>query len=191
MDYPEPALLVLYSGNHFFRPDGEGHRLALNGHAGAAGYDARLPAHQQPDRKVPSRHHRAHARLVPRPHGAFWRRILVTKTQFDAWFPPGLKVTADTPHNVARRIYELSIRHLPIYALNLHARDVAAKKPREAGEVYESFKRFYTVAELDSQQLWQRLDAKLAQLGGPQKVAELFAEAQRKHREGITAAGAK
>jgi hypothetical protein len=110
--------------------------------------------------------------------------ILIDKAQYEAWFPPGVTPVTGTPRNVGRRVVELSARHLPIYTLNQHVQDMLAKSGRAAGKVYGGFRPYYTVAELEAMRLWERLDAKVAQLGGGQKVRELYAEAERRHRDG-------
>jgi hypothetical protein len=105
-------------------------------------------------------------------------QILIGKAQFDAWFPPGKKPVVGSPRNVSRRVTDLAIKHLPIYLLNHYAQDVAAQKTHGSGKVFQDLKVKYTMAELDAAKLWQRLDARLGELGGPQKVIALYAEAE-------------
>jgi hypothetical protein len=104
--------------------------------------------------------------------------ILLTKAQFEAWFPPGAVPTAETPRNVGRRVFDLAIQHLPIRLLHYHALDVLKKKTRQAGEVYDAFKGSFTLADLEKAQLWARLDRRLAELGGPEKVEALYTQAR-------------
>jgi hypothetical protein len=47
-------------------------------------------------------------------------------------------------------------------------------------------KRHYSVVELQNTQLWERLDKRIAELGGPDKVRALYAEAvERTNRASI------
>jgi hypothetical protein len=105
-------------------------------------------------------------------------QILIGKAQFDAWFPPGKTPVAGSRSNVGRRVIDLAIKYLPIDLLNDYAQDVAAWKTHENGKVFHNLKGTYSMAELDATKLWQRLDARLGELGGPQKVMALYAEAQ-------------
>jgi hypothetical protein len=105
-------------------------------------------------------------------------QILIGKAQFDAWFPPGKNPVAGSRSNVGRRVTDLAIKYLPINLLNDYAQDVAAWQKHENGKVFDGLKSRYTMAELDAAKLWQRLDARLGELGGPQKVIALYAAAE-------------
>jgi hypothetical protein len=116
--------------------------------------------------------------------------ILISKKQFDAWFPPGKKPVAGQPFNIGRRPYDLAIKYLPIYLLNDYAKDVVAKTTHESGKVFNDLKTMYSMAQLNAAQLWQRLDARLAELGGPEKVLALYTEAQQAYDRASLAPGA-
>jgi hypothetical protein len=108
-------------------------------------------------------------------------QILITKAQYDIWFPPGAAPVAGELGNVGRGVTEAAIKLLPIALLDDRAQDVMAGRSRETGKVLQAFKDKYTLAALEAAQLWQRLDARLAGLGGAQKVRELYVESARNY----------
>jgi hypothetical protein len=73
----------------------------------------------------------------------------------------------DPAQNVGRRVSELTIEYLPIELLQHYCWDLAANNSHVSGWVYNNhFAKHYTVAQLEAQQLWQKMDAKLTMLGG-------------------------
>lgn len=101
-------------------------------------------------------------------------KLFIDKATFANWFPPGFVPTAQSPSNVGRRVAEADIQYLPIYLLDLHAQDVIAARPPDKGEVMKSMQYRFTLAELETRRLWQRLDERTAQLGGPEKVRAIY-----------------
>lgn len=91
--------------------------------------------------------------------------LLVDPAKFDAWFGPGVSAT-DQENNIGRRPRELALVYLPNYILHKHCEDVAANKSHADSEVFEVFSRNYTVAQLEAQNLWGKMDAKIASFGG-------------------------
>ena len=91
--------------------------------------------------------------------------ILTSKASFDAWFGPGVSDEAKL-NNVGRRTLELAVEYLPNYLLHAYCSDQAAGAGHAGGEVADIFDGVYTVAQLEAQDLWGRMDAKLAALGG-------------------------
>ena len=89
----------------------------------------------------------------------------IDQAQFDAWFGDGVPQT-NQKQNVGRRPFELALIHLPDYLLKLYCADMLAGRSHINGWVYERFKTYYSVAELEAKQLWQRMDAKITSLGG-------------------------
>jgi hypothetical protein len=104
-------------------------------------------------------------------------KILITKAQFDAWFPATAKPAPGVPPNVGRRVAELAVQYLPIELLHDHALDMISKIGKENGFVFKRLKSKYSVAELDLMQLWQRLDFRVRELGGPPKVVAMRQDA--------------
>jgi hypothetical protein len=92
-------------------------------------------------------------------------QILVSQAQFDAWFGAGVSAT-DQCNNVGRRTVDLSLTWLPTYLLKAYCSDMAAGKTHANGSVYDIYKKLYTVAQLEAQNLWGKMDAKIASLGG-------------------------
>jgi hypothetical protein len=89
--------------------------------------------------------------------------LLIDRTQFDAWFPPG---ASDPDKNIGRRAYELALIHLPDYLLHLRCSDIAAGRSHAQSDVYRVFQHLYSLAELEAMNLWGRLDEKVASFGG-------------------------
>ncbi|HEU4386169.1 MAG TPA: hypothetical protein VFV34_00120 [Blastocatellia bacterium] len=91
--------------------------------------------------------------------------ILIDQAKFDSWFGGGVSA-ADKLKNVGRRTRELAITYLPNYLLHKYCSDIANSKTHSNGEVFDIFKANYTVAQLEAQTLWSRMDAKIAGFGG-------------------------
>jgi hypothetical protein len=92
------------------------------------------------------------------------RELLIDQARFDAWFGPAVP-DAEKSRNVGRRPRELAIQYLPNYLLRNHCEDLAAGRSHAESHVVETLSN-YTVAELEAAQLWQRMDAKIAGMGG-------------------------
>jgi hypothetical protein len=91
--------------------------------------------------------------------------ILIDQAKFDAWFGAGVSNT-DKSNNIGRRTRELAIIYLPNYLLHAYCADLAAGKGHADGQVFDIFSRNYTVAQLEAENLWGRMDAKIAGFGG-------------------------
>jgi hypothetical protein len=89
--------------------------------------------------------------------------LLIDQPQYDAWFPPG---ASDPDKNIGRQVLELALVHLPDYLLHRHCADIAASRSHDQSDVFASFQRFYSVAELEAMDVWDRLDQKVAGFGG-------------------------
>ena len=92
-------------------------------------------------------------------------RLLIDQAKFNAWFGSGITEAAKS-NNVGRRPVELAIETLPVYLLRKHCGDLAAKHSHAASDVYAIFKDIYSVAQLETANLWGRMDAEIAKLGG-------------------------
>lgn len=91
--------------------------------------------------------------------------IPIDQATFDAWFGAGVSA-ADKLNNVGRRMRELAIIYLPNYLLHKYCSDIANGKTHANGEVFDTLSLNYTVAQLEAQNLWTRMDAKIAGFGG-------------------------
>jgi hypothetical protein len=113
-------------------------------------------------------------------------QLLMTRKQFDAWFPGGVPPGTPTRDNVGRRVYDLALVHLPIAVVNNYAIEKLQGLPQGERIVKMFGTSRYPRAELDKTNLWKRLDAKLAELGGPEKVRALYVnEIERYERQSI------
>jgi len=100
--------------------------------------------------------------------------LLIDQARFVLLFGPAV-APGDVAKNVGSRACELAERYLPIILLSNYAKDLAAKKSHANGRVYESLKNAFTLEQLEEDRLWPRMDARIAELGGVAKVAELEA----------------
>ncbi|MGA8261530.1 MAG: hypothetical protein WB783_15055 [Arenicellales bacterium] len=91
--------------------------------------------------------------------------ILTDEATFNAWFGPGVP-DAQKAANIGRRTLDIAIQYLSNYILRDYCSDQAAMKSHANGQVAAHFTQTYDVAYLESQQLWSRMDAKIAALGG-------------------------
>ena len=91
--------------------------------------------------------------------------ILTSAAKFDSWFGAGVSA-ADRANNVGRRTVELALAYLPNYLLHAYCADKASGAAHGSGQVFAIFSPVYTVAELEAQSLWTRMDTKIAGFGG-------------------------
>lgn len=91
--------------------------------------------------------------------------MLIDQAQYDAWFGP-LVPPADRQKNVGRKVGELALVYLTPYLLRLHCNDLAAGRDHAASTLAQAFSQWYTVSQLESMNLWQNIEAKIASLGG-------------------------
>lgn len=91
----------------------------------------------------------------------------ITRATFDAWFGPQV-APPDAMKNVGRQVLELAIEHLPNLLLRYHCHDLSQGSSHASSTVFTSIFQNspFTVSDLEAAQLWQRMDVKLAQLGG-------------------------
>lgn len=93
-------------------------------------------------------------------------RLLITAEEWDTWFGSGLSA-AEADRNVGRRPVELALTHQPsVYLLREHCSDLEANRARHEGRVFQVFSRFYTVQELEEAGLWSRMDVRITEYGG-------------------------
>jgi hypothetical protein len=114
-------------------------------------------------------------------------QILITKAQYDIWFPTAATPVTGQASNVGRAVTDLAIRHLPMALLDDYAQDLMAGKSREAGKVLQALKERHSLAALEALRLWDRLDARVTELGGAQKVHQLYVESARNYDQGSIA----
>lgn len=91
--------------------------------------------------------------------------ILIDQAKFNSWFGPGVSET-NKSSNIGRRPRELAITYLPNYLLHAYCSDLSTGKTHENGQVFDIFSLNYTVAQLEAENLWSRMDAKIAGFGG-------------------------
>ena len=62
--------------------------------------------------------------------------------------------------NVARHMGELGVKYQSDCLLSAYCQDTAANLDHASGQVYAALKTYYTVAELEALQLWDKLATK-------------------------------
>ena len=86
--------------------------------------------------------------------------LLINQTKYNEWFIEG-------DETVERRLIELAIEYLPDSLLNNHCEDLNEGRPHEDSHVYKyTLRRVYSVDFLEAQNLWSRMDSKIAAWGG-------------------------
>lgn len=100
------------------------------------------------------------------------KELLITKATFDAWFPfdpadaDNEADQATSCANIGRRPVDLAVWHFSDWLLDKHCADKAAGLAHADGEVFATFAaKGYTLAELESTDLWVRLDAAALERG--------------------------
>jgi hypothetical protein len=109
------------------------------------------------------------------PYDAWWRaepmapigKLLIDQPKFDAWFGPTVN---DPCANVGRQSSKLAVEYLPYALLELYCADLKANKTHANGSVFAALQKHYTLAELDAEDIWLRMDAKIQTLGGCQNI---------------------
>lgn len=93
-------------------------------------------------------------------------RILINQTRWNHWFGPH-KNEGERGRNIGRQLRELSRHHLSWYLVSMHCQDLADGKSHTESSVYHDyFVRTFPVAQLEADGVWDRLDAKLLEIGG-------------------------
>ncbi len=85
--------------------------------------------------------------------------LLIDKATFDAWFPANNNAFANS--NVGRQVMEINIQYPSPYLLEIYKKDLLEGKTHATGSVYQYYKDWYSVAQLEAKGLWQNMDAAL------------------------------
>ncbi len=93
--------------------------------------------------------------------------LLVPDATYNTWFDPTLS-DAQRQANVGRRVAELALQYLPFGLLWARYIDQLQGNAPANSLVFSNLSiHGYTLAQLDSYDLWNRMDAKIAACGGP------------------------
>jgi hypothetical protein len=97
--------------------------------------------------------------------------LLIDRAQYEEWMGGGGdEVSITVCKHVGRQVRDLAIRHLSNQLLRLRCTDRGAGTAPADSQVYDVFRFDYSVEQLRKQRLWERLDEKIAALGGCDKV---------------------
>jgi hypothetical protein len=92
------------------------------------------------------------------------QEYLITGAQWDQWFGPGV-AAATAASNVGRHIADLAIKYQSDHLLKLYCEDAKAQVSHANSKVFQDLKLFYTLAQLEAKQLWQKLEVKATGTG--------------------------
>jgi hypothetical protein len=94
-------------------------------------------------------------------------KILLDQTHFNAWFG-GAVSSADQTKNIGRQPVELTLQYLPRFLLKVYCQDMQQGLSHANGTVWNYYFKggHYTLADLETMNLWGRMDNKIATLGG-------------------------
>lgn len=89
----------------------------------------------------------------------------IDQTKHNEWFGASLPAN-EVANNIGRRSTELGLEYLSNWLLGRRCNDVASGASHADSEVYDTLKRYWTVAALKAMDLWTRLDEKIESMGG-------------------------
>jgi hypothetical protein len=87
-------------------------------------------------------------------------QLFIDQTKYNAWFGKGVSDEAKC-NNVGRQSTELMIEYPTTFVLRMYCDDLKAKLSHADGQVYGFFKYIYSLPELETTGIWQRLDKEL------------------------------
>ncbi|HPO24335.1 MAG TPA: hypothetical protein PK135_06680 [Arenimonas sp.] len=104
--------------------------------------------------------------------------LFISSATHDAWwFSAGLSDTQKI-NNVGRRVSEIAVAYLPLGLLISYIFDMSQGFSHANGTVAQYLSKTYTVAQLEAMNLWQKMDGKIAVLGGAEVLKAINDEAQ-------------
>jgi hypothetical protein len=106
------------------------------------------------------------------PYISYWREgntsvvppmedFLIDQTTYSSWFEGDPNQACN---NIGRRPIELMVDWLPDLLVQHYCDDVANNKTHASGSVYQVFQKWYTVQELEAENLWSRLSQRACDL---------------------------
>jgi hypothetical protein len=97
--------------------------------------------------------------------------LLIDQATHDAWFGNGVSNMQQLA-NVGRRTREVAVKYLSDELLRNRCADMTSGSSHAASQVAATLALTFSVADLEAQDLWTKLDAKIANLGGCTKVPQ-------------------
>ena len=95
--------------------------------------------------------------------------MLISEDIYSDWFNASNSYD-ENRNNVGRRSTELAVKYLPQWLLRVRCRDIANGVSNADSQVYRpgtlGIGRYWTVAELEAMNFWERMDAKIERYGG-------------------------
>lgn len=85
--------------------------------------------------------------------------LFIDAATFAAWFPVNNYSFAN--NNVGRQVMEINIQYPSPELLNVFKQDLLEGKTHATGNVYQYYKNWYTVEQLEAKGLWQKMEAAL------------------------------
>jgi hypothetical protein len=98
--------------------------------------------------------------------------LLISTKQYAAWFGQNLDEEL-REHGVGRQPIELALKNLSNFLLEEYCADQKSGATHANGKVAQFFSGLYTVAQLEAMNVWGKMDAKIAALGGCANVPKI------------------
>jgi hypothetical protein len=87
------------------------------------------------------------------------QEYLITGAQWNQWFGPGVDYNT-SQSNIGRHIADLAVQYQSDGLLKAYCQDLTAQASHGNGEVFKALGGYFTLAQLEAKQLWQKLEAK-------------------------------
>lgn len=97
--------------------------------------------------------------------------LFISSEQYGNWFENEEEVPS-----VSVRQKQLMVEHLGLSLLISYCRDERLGRSHAEGKVYERVSEAYSLEELEAMDLWARMDDKINDLGGCERLEEIYAE---------------
>jgi hypothetical protein len=97
--------------------------------------------------------------------------LLIDVATWESWFGEAVP-EVERRNGIGRRTRELSLAYLTERILSARCTDVSTGVSREGGSLFTIYSRDYTLAELDSLDLWARVDRRISELGGCDEIVQ-------------------
>ncbi|WP_420147857.1 hypothetical protein [Spirosoma sp.] len=97
-------------------------------------------------------------------------KLLLSSGRFKEWFGPHV---SPPDKNIGRRPREVALLYLPARMLRDYCADKAAKVTHANGKIFQAMNPYYSLEELEQAKLWERLEARLIELGGCEAIKSM------------------
>jgi hypothetical protein len=107
------------------------------------------------------------------------KELMIDQDTYDAWYQYPEVPADECQKNIGRQTFELALKYLPDYLLEMYCTDLSNNVPPQNGSIMSLFSVWYTYQDLLNLDLWNRLQAKVNSFGGCQNIPHSYDTAQR------------